>query len=81
MSHEPVGVENPVTCGIPTAWAIKGIGPRTAARIVGHFGVDTRVPQLADRLDTEMAAELRKRVIVDGQACVQGSAFPQVEAL
>jgi hypothetical protein len=27
------------------------------------------------------AAELRKRVIVDGQACVQGPAFPQVGAL
>jgi hypothetical protein len=27
------------------------------------------------------AAELRKRVIVDGQACVQGPAFPQVKAL
>jgi len=28
-----------------------------------------------------MAAELQKRVIVDGQACVQGLAFPQVGAL
>ena len=27
------------------------------------------------------AVELQKRVIVDGQACVQGPAFPQVGAL
>jgi hypothetical protein len=27
------------------------------------------------------AADLQKHLIVDGQACVQGPAFPQVEAL
>ena len=40
-----------------------------------------RVPQLPDGLDTEKAVDLQKRAIVDGQACVQGPAFPQVGAL
>jgi exodeoxyribonuclease V alpha subunit len=58
---------------------IKGIGPRTAARIVGHFGVDTlRVIEEAPARLVEVAGLGPKRTTMIGRAWDEQKAIKEV---
>ena len=58
---------------------IKGIGPRTAARIVGHFGVDTlRVIEEQPQRLVEVAGLGPKRTAMIGQAWEEQKAIKEV---